>query len=524
MKKFLSSVGGKICIIALAVVLTAGLGFGGYMWWYFTQPPHVQDLTLELGSPVPAAAEFLVDGAEAEQVSLLTEEVSVEVGSQTLEFRYGWRNETAVLTVVDTTAPVVTFRDITIDIATVPTAEDFVESIEDLSETTVSFVKPPQAPKTYGAATVEVVVTDASGNQTSQICNIHYVWMYPSVTLELGQQLTKEMILLNPERDGELIDQAVLDEINAAGVGEFTVTGAEGENTCLVTVQDTTAPALQVQNRSIDSDQTITAEAFVVEVSDISGEVEITFAQTPDFTKLGEHTVTILATDVNGNVASVETTLKVSYDTTPPTFAGVGVMAVEKYASPDYTKGVVARDSRDGEVSFTYDDSKVNTSATGTYYVVYTATDSQGNTATYRRKVMVDHDSDDTQALVTKIAANLAANAESLRDYVRNNIYYSHDSGGKDAIWHGFKERHGDCYVHAKCLDALLREKGFQTMLIWCTDKSHYWNMVNIDGTWYHIDATPGVRHTKYSLMNDAQRHETLGGRDWVREDWPSAG
>jgi hypothetical protein len=334
------------------------------------------------------------------------------------------------------------------------------------------------------------------------------------------------MVLLNPQRDGDLVSQEELDLINASGVGEYTLVSADGqqENTCVITVSDTVPPELELKECSMDSNHTITVQDFVVSCSDLSGEVSLAFVDQPDFTQVGEHVVTVEATDQNGNVTTKQTKVKVSYDTTPPTFSGVGVMAVEKYASPDYTKGVIARDSRDGEVSFTYDDSKVDTSATGTYYVVYSATDSHGNTATYRRKVMVNHDRDDTQALVTKIASNLAANAETLRDYVRNNISYSHDSGGKDAVWHGFKERHGDCYVHAMCLQALLREKGFETKLIWCTDKSHYWNMVNIGGTWYHMDATPGVRHTKYSLMNDAQRHETLGGRDWVREDWPSAG
>lgn len=529
MKRFLSSIGGKICVICLAVLLTAGLAFGGFVWWYMAQPPHIHDVTLELGQPLPETAAFVNEGEDPQQAALNTPAEQIEltkVGEQTLEFTYGWRTETAVLKVVDTTAPTVTFRDVTVDIATQLKPEDFVTEVSDQSPTQVSFARELQMPESYGSATVDVVVTDSYGNQTAQRCNIFYVWMYPSFQMELGGQVTKADLLLNPERDDALVDQLLLDEINAGGVGEYTITSTDGdqENTCVVTVVDTVAPALEVKAQSIDSNQMISAAEFVVNVSDISGEVAVSFAQQPDFTKLGTHNVTIVAEDINGNVTTAETTLKISYDTTPPAFSGVGTMTVKKHASPDFKKGVSARDTRDGEVTFTCDTSKVDLTKAGTYYVVYSATDSSGNTATCRRKVTVDHDAEDTRELVSTIASKLRSDAEALRDYVRNNISYSDSYGGDDPVWHGFKNRHGNCYVHALCLQALLREKGYQTILIWCQDQSHYWNMVNIDGTWYHMDSTPGVRHTKYSLMNDEQRYELLSGRDWDRDKWPSAG
>ena len=79
----------------------------------------------------------------------------------------------------------------------------------------------------------------------------------------------------------------------------------------------------------------------------------------------------------------------------------------------------------------------------------------------------------------------------------------------------------GNCYVHALCLQALFNEKGISSQLIWVTDKSHYWLLVNIGGTWKHIDPTPSSLHGRYSLMSDAQRYETLSGRDWDRTKWP---
>ena len=48
-----------------------------------------------------------------------------------------------------------------------------------------------------------------------------------------------------------------------------------------------------------------------------------------------------------------------------------------------------------------------------------------------------------------------------------------------------------------------------------------YWLLINLGGTWRHIDPTPSSVHSIYSLMTDAQRKSTLSGRDWDRSGWP---
>ena len=209
-------------------------------------------------------------------------------------------------------------------------------------------------------------------------------------------------------------------------------------------------------------------------------------------------------------------------DTKPPVFSGVDDLVMEKNTDLDYEAGVKAIDNRDGKVPFTYDASRVDLTDAGIYYVIYTASDSEGNTATYRRKVEIVQDSSDTMALVQSIAADLEGSAEDIRDYVRSSIGYSSNWGGDDPIWYGLKNKSGNCYVHAMVLDAFLREKGYKTQLIWCTDKTHYWNLVYLEDGWHHIDSTPSANtHSKYSLMSDQQRYETLSGRDWDRAAWP---
>lgn len=540
MTKLLKSTAVKLIIcIGLTVVL-----LGGGLIWYLCVPKF-QNLTLELGSDMPSPKDFQTKFAISALVKQMTDEAYIDmsyVGEQTVDLRCGLQNYTVKLIIRDTTKPEVTFRDVTAYIDEVPEAEDFVESVTDQSQVTITLDKPLQTPESYGNTTTVVTVTDAHGNAVSNRCTVHYVWMERAFTLEFGNKVTKEDLLLKPEKDGHLLDQAVLDEINAGGVGSYTITSVDGEMTCIcvVTVVDTVLPELELRSKKVYVGEVLAAEDFVVSATDLSGDVAVKLVSPLDTSAAGKFTLTFEATDINGNVTTKQTTLEVVKDTAGPAFTGVKDMTVEKNAEVDFLKGVKATDSRDGEVEFTCDSSKVKLNKAGTYYAVYTATDSQGNTTTYRRKVTVKYDQEDAMALVEELAAKLPDNnAEALRDYVRDNIRYSHNWGGADPtkgnpeadyvyVWFGLKNKHGNCYVHAMLLDYLLKAKGFETEVIWAKDKTHYWNVVKIGDKWYHIDSTPGVRHTKYSLMNDKQRYETLYDpdkhyqRDWDRSQWPA--
>ena len=510
----------KGSIIGVIVLTLVGLLLGGYTWWNNEFNTPFQDLTLELGDPVPDIAAFIAEGETAENAHFVTDIRSLvgQVGSHTVVLRSRTARQQVKLRVVDTTAPQVVFRDILADRETPLKAEQFVLEAKDFSPITVGFLEEPVHDGTVEEAKVTVVVTDSCGNVTRGECAVTYTWMHAEITLELGQTLTKEMILLNPTRDGQLLEQSQLDKINESPVGTYTVTAGEG--VCRVTVADTTAPVLELKAVKMDSDQKLKIDQFVKKVSDASGDVKLTYENTPDHTREGDYKVTIIATDPSGNEARGETTLKVSYDTTPPVFSGVKAITVKRGATPNYEKGVKATDSRDGAVKFTVDTSRVNLDKTGTYYAIYTATDSHGNKATYRRKITVGHGPEDTAKLIRDTAAKLPADPVALSNWVAKNIKYNTNWGGDDPIWYGYKNKKGNCYVHAKILEALLKEKGFQTQLIWVTDKSHYWNLVYVDGAWRHIDSTPGTKHPKY-LMNDNQRYANLQGRDWDRTKWP---
>lgn len=587
-----------------ATALTLG-ALGGYALWHY-RLPKFHDVTIELGQPLPPVSEFMTEHAIEKLSAMVTGLADVDVtktGVQELTFAHGGKTETVQLSVVDTTPPVFTLQDVSADIGAELTAEDFVVAVHDLSEVTLTLAKPLETPDGYGDVAVDVIATDASGNMSEGSCTLSYVWVRNEWTMELGSSLSADHILMNPEKDGGLLDQAALDALSKAAVGTYPIsaTTADGKTgTCQVTVVDTVKPSLKVKNLKVYEGEPVSKEDLVESATDLSGEVTVTLLQQPDSSKTGTYTIGVEAVDINGNKTTAEAVLTVVKDTDPPTFSGLKKLSVDKdkkpnYTSgvtatdakdgkvafeyddsqvdlskpgtytvtytaqdkagnkatqqrkltvladtqapkfsglkeisanknqkPDYTAGVTAKDNWDGNVEFTYDDSKVDLSKAGTYYVTYTAKDKAGNVANSRRKVVVNHDQEDTNALVKDIAAGLSSDPEAIRDYVRNSIKYSSDWGKPDPVWFGFKNKKGNCYVHALCLQALLEAKGYETKLIWVTDKSHYWNLIKLNGTWKHIDATPGVRHTKYSLMNDAQRLETLQGREWDTSKWPA--
>ena len=379
-------------------------------------------------------------------------------------------------------------------------------------------------PEDYSDVDVEVILEDDSGNQLKQVCRFHFTgWLLESYVLELGEELTPEQLLTDPEKDKALAEQIDLSAVTTVGAHTVTVTTGNTQADCVITVEDTTAPELKVQNVRRNPGETVEAKDFVVSVSDLSGEPEVTVAgELPDCSENGTHIITIEAKDAYGNVTKREATLWVSDNMNPPEIRGADEeMVVEKHTEPDFLKDVFAKDDIDGEIAATVDTSGLDMTKAGTYYITYSATDSSGNVGTYKRKVIVEPDEEDTAAMVKEIAATLPNDPEAIRDYVHDLIAYSSDWGGDDPTWHGFTVNSGNCYVHAHCLQALLTEKGYETQLIWVTNESHYWLIIKLDEGWRHIDSTPSYQHEKVGLGTDKVRYQNLNGRNWDRSKWP---
>ena len=526
-----------VTIIVLAAILTVGiLGYG--IWQYML--PRFHDISVELGTKNVLVDHFLTIYGKRDRVTMVTELDTVDwskPGSTPITLRHGILEKTVTLTILDTTAPKVTFIDsLTKNVDHVLKPEDFIQKAEDLSEITVTFLERPNT-SGYESRKVTVVVTDAYGNSTQKECSFSVSWVNPEVTLELGQELTQKQILMDYDKDKDLLDQAQIDAVNASGVGRYEVKSTFNGVTrvCTVTVVDTTGPVVTLKPVKVYEGDEIKVEDLVETAEDLSGTVTLRLKAPVNTEKAGEQTAVVEAVDPYGNVTRMEAKVEVIADTEAPVINFSGDLTVGKNTSPNYLKNVSAYDTHDGVCEVTCDSSAVDLSQPGTYKVVYTAKDAAGNVATKKRNVVVKPDQTDTAALVAKIAATLSNDVLEIRNYVRE-ITYTHNWGGDDPAWFGFTKGHGNCYVHAMCLKELLEYKGYETQLIWVKGSKpgseeteygwppHYWLIVKIDGQWKHLDGTPGPTHTVYDEpMNDQQRLESLKlNRVWDFDQWPA--
>lgn len=487
-----------------------------------------QDATHELGTGGLTVEVFLKDGVKPGKAYFVTDMKALDLtvpGEHKVTLRYGDEEETVRLTIADTVAPQVTFvKARTLKPGEELKPEDFVEFVSDPEDATVRFAQDVAIPEDYSDLTVEVVVSDANGNEVRDTSQVSFQWMQKELTWEYGPQITKGDILVNPQVDGDRVNQADLDRINESGVGTYTLDlkGAK----CTITVQDTKGPELDVRMVHVWPSQFVNLDSFVSKVEDPSGVETVEILNEVATAAKGEFPVKIRAVDTLGNETIAETLLKVNSDHRPPVFEGLEDMVAKKHEKPDYETGVSVSDLEDSSVEFTYDDSDVDLTAPGSYFVTYTARDTSGNEAVARRKIMVTPDETDVKALVDEIAAELSDDPKELRNFAWQKIRYGASWGEPDPTWHGFTNWSGNCLVHAYCLKALLDAKGYETQLIWTQDKSHYWVLVNLEELgmgWRHMDATPSQQHLRVLYMTDYDRYANLDGRNWDRTLWPKA-
>ncbi len=411
-----------------------------------------------------------------------------------------------------------------------------------------------------------MVVTDEGGNETRGVCTLSYTWLADQCVVELGEGLTKEDVLRIPGQGADFVDQEELDAICAQGVGEYTFTSRAGGKTvsCPVRIEDTKAPEVELSEVSVYLGESVSPEDFIRSVCDASGYAALhVTAYLPEGTaegywelngdrelyragededsvsdegedagtlsfssgEAGRYEVSVEAVDAFGNTVTLGTFLQVKADDDPPVFGGLSAVTLEKHSeAPDYLSGVTAVDETDGVCEITFDASQVNYDEAGVYYVTYSAADASGNTAEARRTVTVNHDEEDTDALVASFAAGVGDDVTEICNYVRTSISYSASWGDDDPVWYGLTNLSGNCYVHAACMKAVCDRKGIECQLIWTTVQNHFWLIVKVDGVWRHIDPTPGNQALKYGylLMTDDMRQETLLGREWDRSAWPA--
>ena len=384
-------------LVLVTAVLLVLVGWMGFTIWCDSQQVF-HDVTIELGQEDLSIRDFLTPLGNPSRVSFVTDPASIDLkktGRSSLTLKHGTQRKVVNLTVVDTTPPKAEFLPSYIVNVTdsLPQAGTLVKKIEDFSQVRVYYEDSPEIPEDYSDMEVTVVVEDTSGNRIKEQCLLSFTgWLKERCSVELGQSLKPEMLLTNPDKDKNLLDQAELKAISGT-LGDHTLTVKTGNSSaqCVVTVVDTTAPTLTLRNVHCMPGKTPEIGDFVVSCKDISGEPQIRFAEElPDPYAEGTHSIPIEAVDSSGNVTRSETILWISGDFNPPTIQGADKeLTVQKDSSPNLLEGVSAVDDTDGKCDVAVDTSGLDLSKAGSYTVIYSAMDKSGNTVTCQRTIMV---------------------------------------------------------------------------------------------------------------------------------------
>jgi len=80
-----------------------------------------------------------------------------------------------------------------------------------------------------------------------------------------------------------------------------------------------------------------------------------------------------------------------------------------------------------------------------------------------------------------------AEKALFVHDYLIASYSYDTDVINFDAL-SLFQERSGVCQAYSLAYMAVLRELGMDVVMVASDEMNHAWNLVKVDGTWYHVD------------------------------------
>lgn len=541
-------------IIAIIIIII------GIAIYFYIVPKIKKELRIEVGSENIQIEEFFINEKNIENAEILSDinEVNLkEIGEYEVKIKYKNKEHIVKVIVQDTTAPKVEFQNVEQWPNYEINAEDFIKSKEDFSQMKTSF-ECSEDIKSIGKYSVLVVVEDEYGNKTEKECILNISYVKTMYQLERGEQIDLSKIIYDYENNKNVVNEEEVKEIENSEVGEYILKSKyeEQEYQTKIIIKDTKAPELELKEVSIYPNETIDdINKFIEKVSDAS-KYEIKQNTQIDYS-LENQDIEIEVIDEYGNKIVSTTKLYITKDKEPPVFSGVNNLTVNVNSQVDYKKGIAAKDNKDGNIEFTVDSKAVDLTKAGTYYATYKAKDSAGNEATVKRKIIVKEQvtkvttkeeakttsgeqandmyskADAVIAKVTNSSMSQTQKVLALVSYYQNqsNLKYSHTynenncGGWTGAANIALTKRTGDCYIHAAVLKLMMNRLGIQNQIVNCTDRSHFWNLIYINGVWRHIDCTPGG-HYPVALMKDDQRYQTLQWlhpRDWNRAAYPVA-
>ena len=159
------------------VLALCGVGYGTYYYLFRNNPRNFEtkNVTVELGEEIPQSVRSYINLTDISEpdYSLDLSGVKNEIGTYTYKVSYGNTTKTGTITVNDTKAPVITFKDVKdFDSGTVITKDMLVLSCEDISECSYELTSPVDT-SNVGEVTASITAKDNLGNSADYTIDLN---------------------------------------------------------------------------------------------------------------------------------------------------------------------------------------------------------------------------------------------------------------------------------------------------------------------------------------------------------------
>lgn len=485
------------------------------------RPKVVKAVTIEAGTQLTGAQEFIRD--KNNQDSSITNMNLLDFnnpGTYEVQIKIGSKMYTSSLKVVDTIPPSATTVDQLVLKDDIIDAQNFVSNIVDSTAVTVTFKDPPDL-SVFGDQEVIVILEDASKNRTELKAKLTILDIKNSVTIEAGAPMNittadfvnNDKYTVSFETDLQKLD------ISKPTTQEIILNVDGKKAKASIQVIDTTSPTATVQNLQIWKGDLPEALSFAKDIVDASA-VKASYKGTPDFSLLGDQTVTIILEDESQNKTELSALLTVKEDTEAPVFSGVADKTVKIGETVSYKSGVSVTDNKDEKVEFQVDSSQVKLREAGSYQVTYTATDTAGNKASVSATITVNDllvSEEKLAQMAQEILDGITTSdmtkkeiAWEIYQWTKGHIAYTGSSDKSDWVaeaYRGIKNGVGDCFTYFAVAQALLKQAGIDNMgVIRVGGKTHhFWSLINCGDGWYHFDSCPNKDHKQTFMMTDSE-------------------
>lgn len=374
--------------------------------------------------------------------------------------------------VVDTTTPVVTLQELSINYGAECKPEDFILNCNDVTQVSYDFVQKPDTKK-LGEQTVIVKATDAYDNSITQSTTLTVKGVVPVYSIEGGSELPPASVyVLDENIEASYVTEVGNEILSTVGEHPIQIQVQGIIENVILSVVDTTAPSIETsfikvsKNGTISYKKSIKVKDNCDEASDVSLEIDNSEV---NLSEEGSYVVHCTATDSSGNAASKD----------------IKVQVVEATSS------------------------------------VHTVEE-------------VNAIADKILASIINDSMSTRDKAYAIYKWTRLSIGYVNNSPKGDWLqgaYDGMVKKTGDCFTYAATAKFLLERIGLEPLVItkekadWTSQSNHWWLLLDLGDGYYHYDPTRRADGTSFFMWTDAQILEYSnshgGSHNFSRDKYP---